>query len=221
MERTVGKLRILLADDHKMIREGLQGLVNGQPDMEVAGEADTGVAAVTLAQQLQPDVVVMDVSMPVLNGLQATKQLRELCPRVTILALTRHVDDGYLQPLMEAGASGYVLKQSAADVLLRAIRIVAAGNMYLDPALTGHIVTKVIDRRSARGAPARKSLSPREEEVLRLVARGYLNKEISAHLQMSVKTAETHKANAMEKMGMKNRVEIVRYAVLHGWLQDT
>jgi two-component system response regulator NreC len=189
--------------------------------MEVAGEADTGVAAVTLAQLLQPDVVVMDVSMPALNGLQATKRLRELCPRVTILVLTRHVDDGYLQPLMEAGASGYVLKQSAADVLLRAIRIVAAGNTYLDPALAGHIVAKVIDRRFARGAPARKRLSPREEEVLRLVARGYLNKEIAARLQISVKTAETHKANAMEKLGIKNRVEIVRYAALLGWLQDT
>ena len=126
------------------------------------------------------------------------------------LALTRHVDDGYLQPLMEAGASGYVLKQSAADVLLRAIRIVAAGNTYLDPALTGQVVAKVIDRRFARGGHARKSLSPREEEVLRLIARGYLNKEIAARLQISVKTAETNKANAMEKLGMKNRVEIVR-----------
>jgi DNA-binding NarL/FixJ family response regulator len=217
----VDKLRILLADDHKMIREGLQGLVDGQPDMEVAGEADTGVTAVALTQQLQPNVVVMDVSMPEMNGLQATEQVRRLCPGVRILALTRHVDDGYLQQLMEAGASGYVLKQSSADTLLRAIRVVSTGKMYLDPALTGQIVAKVIERRSARGAAAKKSLSPREEEVLRLVARGYLNKEVAARLQISVKTAETHKANAMEKIGIKNRVEIVRYAVRQGWLQDT
>jgi DNA-binding NarL/FixJ family response regulator len=189
--------------------------------MEVAGEAATGVAAVSLAQQLQPDVVVMDVSMPELNGLQATEQLRRLCPGVTVLALTRHVDDGYVELLLAAGASGYVLKQSSADVLLRAIRVVASGKTYLDPELTGQIVERVIDRHSARGALAKKSLSPREEEVLRLVAWGFLNKEIAARLQISVKTAETHKAHAMEKLGLKNRVEIVRYAVLQGWLQGT
>jgi DNA-binding NarL/FixJ family response regulator len=216
----VGKLRILLADDHKMIREGLRSLVNGQADMEVVGEADTGAAAVALTVELQPDVVVMDVSMPEMNGLQATDELRRRCPLVTILALTRHVDDGYFQQLMKAGASGYVLKQSSAEVLLSGIRVVAAGKSYLDPALTGHIVAKVIDKHSARGARAKKTLSPREEEVLRLVARGYLNKEVAAHLQISVKTAETHKANAMEKLGMKNRVEIVRHAVLLGWLQN-
>jgi DNA-binding NarL/FixJ family response regulator len=217
----VSKLRILLADDHRMIREGLQSLVNGQPDMEVAGEADTGASAVTMSLQLQPDVVVMDISMPELNGLQATEQLRRACPRIAILALTRHVGDGYVEQLLAAGAAGYVLKQSSADVLLRAIRVVAAGKTYLDPELAGHIVDKVIDRHSARGAPAKKSLSRREEEVLRLVAWGFLNKEIAARLQISVKTAETHKANAMEKLGVKNRVEIVRFAVLQGWLRDT
>jgi DNA-binding NarL/FixJ family response regulator len=221
MERIVDKLRILLADDHKMIREGLQNLVNGQPDMEVAGEAATGVAAVALSQQLLPDVVVMDVSMPELNGLQATDRLQRLCPTVRVLALTRHVDDGYVEQLLSAGACGYVLKQSSADVLLRAIRVVASGKTYLDPALTGHIVEKVIDRHFARGGLAKRSLSPREEEVLRLVAWGFLNKEIAGRLQISVKTAETHKANAMEKLALKNRVEIVRHAVLHGWLQDT
>jgi two-component system response regulator NreC len=217
----VNKLRILLADDHKMIREGLQGLVNGQPDMEVTGEAATGPTAVTLAQQLQPDVVVMDVSMPELNGLEATEQLARLCPNVTVLALTRHADDGYVEQLLGAGARGYVLKQSSADVLLRAIRVVASGKTYLDPELTSHIVERVIDRHSARGMPAKKTLSPREEEVLRLVSWGFLNREIASRLQISVKTAETHKANAMDKLALKNRVEIVRYAVLQGWLRDT
>jgi two-component system response regulator NreC len=221
IRKTMGKLRILLADNHKMIREGLQSLINGQPDMRVIGEADNGKAAVAQTQQLQPDVVVMDVSMPDMNGLQATHYLRGLCPGAAILALTRHADDAYVEQLLEAGACGYVLKQSAADILVHAIRVVAAGSTYVDPALIGRLVTKVIDRRPATNAPAKKTLSRREEEVLRLVAWGYLNREIATRLRISVKTAETHKANAMKKLRIKNRVEIVRYGLLQGWLLDT
>jgi two-component system response regulator NreC len=217
----VAKLRILLADDHRMIREALKGLISLQPNMEVVGEADTGVMTLALAQQLQPDIVVMDISMPEMSGLRATEQLRIQCPAVAIVVLTRHADDGYLLRLLEAGAGGYVLKQSSSNVLLSAIRVVAGGHAYLDPSLTNHIIAKVIDRHSATALPAKRTLSPREEEVLRLVALGFLNKEVAAHLRISVKTAETHKANAMEKLGMTNRVEIVRYAVLCGWLHDT
>lgn len=214
-------IRVLLADDHKIMREGLRMLVNAQADMEVVGEADNGRMAIILAQQLQPDVVVMDVSMPELDGLKATENLKGLCPSIRILTLTRHREDGYLQPLLRAGASGYVLKQSASDELVRAIRHVAAGQTYLDPAVTETVVAGACGRHAGRGSLPKKDLSPREEEVLRLIAWGYLSKEIAAHLEISIKTAEAHKANAMQKMGMKSRIDIVRYALLRGWLQDT
>jgi two-component system response regulator NreC len=217
----MNKLRILLAEDHETIRDGLKLLVGSQPDMEVVGEAADGRVAVQLARQSLPDVAVMDVSMPELNGLQATKKLKQQCPQVKVLALTRHTDSGYLQQLLQAGASGYVLKQSKSEELLRAIRAVAAGQTYLDPAITEKVVGGFIGGRGARGASAEASLTEREEEVLRLIALGYINKEVAARLSVSVKTVEAHKARGMEKMGMKSRVDLVRYAMLQGWLQDT
>lgn len=216
----MNKLRILLAEDHETIRDGLKLLVNSQPDMEVVGAADNGRVAVQLAQQLVPDVVIMDVSMPELNGLQATKKLKEKFPQMKILPLTRHTDDGYLQQLLLAGASGYVLKQSKSVELLRAIRAVALGQTYLDPAIAEKAVNP-IRKRATRGLPPNANLSDREAEVLRLIAWGHINKEVAARLNVSVKTVEVHKANAMRKMGMKSRVDIVRYALLQGWLQDT
>ena len=217
----MNKLRILLAEDHETIRDGLKLLVSSQPDMEVVGEADNGRVAVQLAQQFLPDVAVMYVSMPELNGLQATKKLKQQCPQVKVLALTRHKDGGYMQQLLQAGASGYVLKQSKSAELLRAIRAVAAGQTYLDPAITGKVVDSFIGGRGARGASAGAKLTDREAEVLRLIALGYINKEVAARLSLSVKTVEAHKARGMEKMGMKSRVDIVRYAMLVGWLHDT
>ena len=216
----MNKLRVLLADDHKMVREGLKSLVNSQPDMEVVGEADNGRAAIALARELKPDVVVMDVSMPELNGLEATKKLLRLYPDIKVLTLTRHADDGYLQQLLRAGACGYVLKLSAADELVRAIRAVVAGKIYLDPEMTEHIVEAAVGGRAARGPSADKELSKREQDVLRFTALGHANKEIAARLSISVRTVEAHKANAMQKMGMKSRIDIVRYAILRGWLRD-
>lgn len=215
------KFRIVLADDHEMFREGLKMLVSAQPDMEVIGEADNGRAAVALAQQLQPDVVVMDISMPELNGLKATEKLKGLCPHIKVLTVTRHTDDAYLQKLLQAGVSGYVLKKSASHELVRAIRAIATGKTYLDPAVTEKVVSHAVVGRPARGTPANKNLSGREEEVLRFIAWGYANKEIAARLSLSIKTIEVHKVNAMQKMGMKSRIDIVRYALLQGWLQDT
>jgi DNA-binding NarL/FixJ family response regulator len=217
----MSKLRIILADDHKIIREGLRMLVNSQADMEVVGEADNGRIAITLTHELQPDVVVMDVSMPELNGLKATEKLKELFPSIKILTLTRHMDEGYLKQLLEAGASGYVLKQSASEELVRAIHAVVNGQTYLDPAMMEQFVGNVIGRRAARGSPAKGDLSPREEEVLRLIAWGHLSKEVAARLQISIKTVEAHKTNAMQKLGMKSRIDLVHYALLQGWLKDT
>ena len=214
-------LSILLADDHRMMRDGLRMLINAQSDMEVIGEADNGRRAVSLALQLRPNVVVMDVSMPELNGLKATEELKSQCPDIKILTLTRHTDDGYLQLLLEAGASGYVLKQSASEELVRAIRAVGAGKTYLDPSITEQVVSNAIGRRAARGSPAGAKLSQREEEVLHFIAWGYLNKEIASRLKISIKTVESHKTNAMQKLGMKSRIDIVRFALLQGWLRDT
>jgi len=217
----MNKLRVLLADDHKVVREGLKLLVNSQPDMEVVGEADNGRAAVALARELKPQVVVMDVSMPELNGLEATERLMRSYPEIKVLTLTRHADDGYLQQLLRAGASAYVLKLSAADELVRAIRAVVAGKIYLDPEMTEHVVEAAVGGRAIRGPSADKELSKREGDVLRFTALGYANKEIAARLSISVRTVEAHKANAMQKLGMKSRIDIVRYAILRGWLSDT
>jgi len=212
-------LRILLAEDHKVMREGLRMVIDRERDMEVVGEADNGLAAIALTQQLRPDVVIMDVSMPELDGLKATEALKRLVPNAKILILTRHTDSSYVKQLLTSGASGYVLKQSASEDLVRAIQRVAAGHTYLDPAITDQVVSSFTDRRGHRGSPG-KSLSRREQEVLRFVALGLLTKEIAARLQISIKTVETHKANAMTKMGMDSRIDIVRYAVLQGWMRD-
>jgi DNA-binding NarL/FixJ family response regulator len=209
------KLRVMLAEDHETVREGLK--INGQEDMEVVGVASDGREAVTRAQELLPEVLVMDVSMPELNGLKATLKLKELCPQVKVLTLSRHDGDGYVQQLLAAGASGYVLKQSASTELIHAIRAVAAGGKYLDPKLAG----RAIDSYSVRPRRSAKvDLSNRETDVLRQIALGYSNKEIAARLDLSVKTIEAHKANAMRKLDMTSRIELVRYAMFRGWLED-
>jgi DNA-binding NarL/FixJ family response regulator len=218
----VNKLRILLADDHATVREGVKLIINAQSDMEVIAEAADGRSAIEETQALKPDVVVMDVSMPRVNGLKATETITQSCPKTRILALTRHQDDGYLQQLLRAGAAGYVLKQSRPAELLQAIRAIAAGGSYLDPAVAGRVIGDYGRRRqplpTTQGAAA---LSSREGEVLRLIAWGYSNKDIAARLDLSVKTVETHKANAMHKLQMRSRIDIVRFAVLQGWLEDT
>ncbi|HEY6802744.1 MAG TPA: response regulator transcription factor [Pyrinomonadaceae bacterium] len=217
----MSRLRILLAEDHEMIRDGLKLLIDSQPDMEVIGVADNGRVAVQLAEQHLPEIVVMDVSMPELNGLEATKVLKGKCPNIRVLALTRHTDDGYLQELLQAGANGYVLKQSKSSELLRAIRAIAVGQTYLDPAIAEKAVGQMRStKRVTRGFPPNENLSDREAEVLRLIALGYINKEVAARLNVSIKTIEVHKANGMRKMGMKSRVDLVRYALLQGWLKE-
>ena len=214
------KLRILLAEDHETVREGIKMLVNAQTDMEVVGEAGNGEIAVKKAQELLPDIVLMDVSMPELNGLTATKRIKLDCPQVKILALTRHTDDGYIQQLIRAGANGYVLKQSAPTELIRAIRAVSAGNSYLDTTLTEKVMGGYIRQSTALKNASKVEITDRETEVIRLIAWGYSNKEIGARMEISVKTVEAHKANAMKKLGISSRIDIVRYAILQGWLQD-
>lgn len=220
MRETAVPLRILLADDHVTVRHGLKLLIDSQPDMNVVSEASDGNSAVQRAVAVKPDVVVMDISMPGMNGLDATRKLKKQLPGAAIVTLTRHSDDAYLQELLRAGVSGYVLKQSAPAELLQAIRAAAAGGQYLDSTLTARITAGFLGREGKGVKKAGVMVSERESEVLRLIASGYSNKEIAARLGLSVKTIEAHKANGMRKLGLKGRIDIVKYALLQGWLHN-
>jgi DNA-binding NarL/FixJ family response regulator len=213
-------LRVLLADDHVTVRHGLKLLIDSQSDMKVILEASDGNAAVQGALELEPDVVVMDISMPGMNGLVATRTLKRQRPDAAVVTLTRHSDDAYLQELLRAGVSGYVLKQSAPTELLQAIRVAAAGGQYLDSTLTARVTAGFLAREGKRLTKAGGVLSERESEVLRLIASGYSNKEIAGRLSVSVKTVEAHKANAVRKLGLNGRIDIVKYASLQGWLDN-
>ncbi len=216
----MSNIRVLLADDHAIIREGLRSMIDSQPDMEVVGEADNGRAAWLKTKELRPDVVVMDVSMPEMNGAQAAERLREDCPDVKVLALTVHEDKGYLRRLLKTGASGYVLKRAAVDDLARALRVVASGGTYIDPALAERVVGGYLRTHSGAGDARRGELSDREVEVLRLIAWGHSNKEIAAQLDISVRTVETYKVRLMEKLDFHSRSEVVRYALQQGWMEE-
>ena len=219
-EGTAEVLRVVLADDHAVVREGLKALVNAQPDMRVVGEAADGEAAWRVAKELLPDVLVIDLSMPLLGGADATARVRRDCPSVKVLALTVHEEQLYLTQLLRAGASGYVLKRAAPLELVRAVRSVASGGTYIDPSLTGTLVAGYLDAERAAELPGHDALSDREREVLVRIARGFSNKEIAAELGLSVKTVETYKARMSEKLGLRTRVDIVRYAAQRGWLGD-
>lgn len=212
----MSKLRVILVDDHPVVRNGLRTVVEAEHDMEVVGEAFDGETAVRQAADLRPDVVVLDVSMPGMSGIEAAAQIHETCPEVRIVALTAHEDRAYLRPVVEAGASGYVLKRSAAADLVGAIRHAAAGRTYVDPAVAAQLVTGP----GATDGAGRPEQSDREVEILQQIAQGYANKQIAARLQVSVKTVETYKARAMEKLGAKSRVDIVKYATERGWLRS-
>ena len=215
------KLRIILADDHRILREGLRALIDSQPDMEVVAEAADGIEALEKARKVSPDVVVMDIGMPRMDGAQATKFLKREMPQVKVLALTVQEDIGYLSQMLKANANGYVLKRVAAEELINAIRTVAAGGHYLDPELTTRFVANHFEPQPVAAEETHPPLSRREQDVMRLIAWGYTNKEIAATLKISVKTVETYKARLMVKLDLRSRVDIVRYALRHGWLDES
>lgn len=211
----MNRIRVLIAEDHATVRHGLKLLVDAQSDMQVVGEASDGRAAVDAAMVLKPAVAVLDISMPVMNGLAAARVIRERAPDTAIVALTRYGDAAYVKDLLEAGACAYVLKQSPSSELLQAIRAAAKGKQHLDRALAAEALSK-----RTRGDPPVSRITDRETEVLRLMALGHSNKDIAAALGISVKTVEVHKTNAMRKLGFQGRIDVVRYALLQGWLQD-
>ncbi len=213
------KLRVLLADDHKIVRDGLRLLIDSQPDMCVVGEAADGQEVVAQARELKPDVVVMDLSMPRVGGLEATGLLKSEFPALNIVVLTAHEDESYLTQLCKAGAAGFVLKRSAGDELVRAINTTAGGGLYFEPALASKALARRIAGPPSNGKAAGPALSEREHEVLVRLAWGLSNKEIAGELRLSVKTVETYKVRIAEKLGLRSRAEMVRYALKQGWLK--
>jgi two-component system response regulator NreC len=211
-------VRILLVEDHETVRQGLKLLINRETDLMVTAEASDGAEAIAHGANQDLDVVVMDLSMPGTSGLVATRTLKTQRPDLAIVSLTRHADKTFMQELLRAGASGYVLKQSPHAELLRAIRAAARGQQYIDPALTHHLAAPFVAQDRKRGGVT--PVTERELQVLRLVAQGHSNKEVAAQLQVSVKTIEAHRANAMQKLNLFGRIELLRYALQQGWLHD-
>lgn len=214
-------LRVLLVDDHPLVRGGLKALLDTEQDMSVVGEAEDGYSAVSEAERLEPDVIVMDVSLPKLGGAEATQQIKKRRPEVKVLVLTALEERAYLPILLDAGASGYMLKRAAASDLPRAIHAVAEGGIYLDPAMAAQVLPHAPRRSRSGEFVTGLELSEREAEVLRLIAQGYGSKEIAGRLSVSARTIETYKTRAMEKLKLKNRADIVRYAMHRGWLQPS
>lgn len=211
------KIRVLLADDHVLIRAGLRMVVDAQPDLTVVGEAGDGREAVAMAESLKPDVVVMDIGMPTLNGIEAAHQVREKLPNVQIVMLSMHADEGYVLRALKAGAKAYLLKDSAEPDLARAIRAAADGKSFFSPAV-GRVLLEDYVRKLQRtgGEDSYDLLSPREREVLQLVAEGKSSKEIANLLNLSVYTVETHRARVMQKLNLRGIPELILYAVRKG-----
>jgi DNA-binding NarL/FixJ family response regulator len=209
----MNKLRVFLADDHAIVRQGIKSLVSAQADMQVVGEAADGQAAIDAVAQTRPDVAILDISLPGMTGVELAQRLQKEAPKVKLLALTLHEGSTFLRQFMQSGGSGYVLKRTLTDELLRAIRTVAEGGIFVDPAL----VTQP-RKKSTGGTP---ELSEREEEVLRLIAEGHTNQEIALRFDLSAKTVETYKTRSLVKLGLKTRADIVRHAIREGWLAET
>ncbi|MDE3089954.1 MAG: response regulator transcription factor [Chloroflexota bacterium] len=211
-------MNIVLADDHPIVRQGLNALLKAETDFQVVGEAGDGLEAVALVERTKPDVLVLDLMMPMLSGLEVARLTRQRCPQTRIVILSMHADEGYVLEALTAGASAYVLKKSATADLVKAIRDAIAGRRFLSPPLSDHLIDAYIEK--TKGAPVDpyNMLTPREHEVLQLVAEGHANAAIATRLSISPRTVEMHRANAMRKLGLQNQVELVRYALQRGIL---
>src|SRR5579864_21920 len=214
------KIRVLIADDHAIVREGVKRILTAEPDLEVVGEAEDGLQAIEQAKKLKPDVAVLDISMPKINGIEATKQIRAALPATHTLALTMHEDDSYVFQLLKAGASGYVLKRAAATDLVQAIRAARRGEAFLYPSVAKAVVADYLKRvETGEGRETYDGLTDREKEILTVVAEGATNQEIAQKLYISVKTVQTHRAHIMEKLNLHDRTMLVRYAIRKGLIE--
>jgi two-component system NarL family response regulator len=209
-------IRILLADDHQMLRDGLSSILASENDLEVVGEAGDGRTAVSMSRTLVPDVVVMDIAMPDLNGVEATRQIKRENPNVKVVALSMYPDRRYVIGMLEAGASGYVLKASAYDELSRAVRVVSQGKKYLSPDITGVVVDANVRSAPTADTSPYKTLGPREREIVQLLAEGHTSPQIAQQLHISTATVDTHRRNIMKKLGIHTVVELTKYAIREG-----
>lgn len=207
------KIRVLLADDHTILRDGIRSLIEDEPDMEVIGEAEDGITVVKLTERLKPDVILMDLAMPLLNGLEATRQIRKNQPGAKILILTMHENEEYIRQVLVAGAMGYILKDAAARELLGAIRSVHKGEVVLSPAITRLIVTDYLRWGELSAQEPSDGLTDRERQILQLIAEGYTNKQIADILSISIKTVQAHRLNLMKKLDLHDRGELIKYAI--------
>ena len=215
-----GPIRVLLADDHTILRAGLRMMLSVQPDIEIVGEASDGRQAITEAQRLQPDVILMDITMPELNGIEATRKVKKLLPETRVLVLTMHENEEYLFQVLRAGASGYILKEAADTELISAIRSVHAGRFYLSPPAQAMMVGDYMQRvRAGEERDSYSGLTEREREILKLVAEGYTNNQIGERLFISPKTVDTHRTHVMDKLNLHSRAELVKYAMRRGLLE--
>lgn len=213
----MSKIKLVLADDHAVVRSGLRMLLDAQPDMEIVGEAESGKQALAQVRQLQPDVILMDIQMPDMNGIEATRQIKEAHGETAVLALTMHEEDQYFFEMLQAGASGYLPKRAAPDELVRAIRTVSRGEVFLYPSLATRLVKSYLGGEAGADSTTLVSdLTPREQEVLVHIAEGLTNPEIAEKLVISVKTVDRHRENIMRKLNLHNRIELVKYALRHG-----
>ncbi|MEW5986150.1 MAG: response regulator transcription factor [Chloroflexota bacterium] len=216
----MSKIKLLLADDHAVVRSGLRMLLEAQPDLEIVGEAETGADAVSQVGALRPDVVLMDIQMPDMSGIEATRRIRETSDQTAVLALTMYEDDQYFFEMLKAGASGYVPKRAAPDELVSAIRTVSRGEVFLYPSLAARLVKDFVGRVGPAERPAvYEELTQRETEVLTLIAQGLTNPEIAERLVISVKTVDRHRENIMRKLNLHSRVELVKYAIRTGLIE--
>jgi two-component system response regulator NreC len=209
---------IVLADDHHVVRQGLRALLEGQPDFQLLGEAGDGLEAIQLTERLKPDVLIIDLMMPSLNGLEATRQISQRSPHTRVVILSMHANEAYVLEALRNGAAGYVLKDSSAADLVRAVREVVAGRRYLSSPLSERAIAAYIQKASDVALDPYEMLTNREREVLHLAAEGYTNAEIADQLSISPRTAETHRANLMHKLGLRTHTDLIRYALRRGIL---
>ncbi|MEW5956781.1 MAG: response regulator transcription factor [Chloroflexota bacterium] len=215
----MSKIKVLLAEDHTIVRKGLRSLLDNETEIQVVGEAEDGQQAIQKTVQMLPDVVVMDITMPVLNGLEATRQIKKLCPQVKVVVLTVHSTEEHIFQILRAGASGYVVKQGAVNELIEAIQTAYRGETYLSPAISRQVVDEY-DRRAEATKDRYDKLTGREREVLQMIAEGRTNREIAGRLHITIKTVEAHRAHLMDKLGLRSIAELTRYALRKGMIDQ-